>query len=397
MPVHEHGRTTWKEVKALQDILIADGGSQSLAAQLNGVLQERQGVTIRLSYTTGVNNVGPHTHRIHISGDQLREMDASPNGISLSSSLDNGHQHEIRVNRLKFTVRNNINVYRYQLLQCDDPVNNQVRMCGNATDYSNNRASLRSTVNALSPWGFYTEADVNYQVTNTDSNTGTDGVWRDVSGNNRHSVAIGKDSRSFNSEHPAPYLYNFNKEQPGVLFTYNRGLIFPNGSIPSTFTIFARAKFIEGEEWTSSLRRIVRSNGTGTWYMGWDTNVGEARYGNDGSRNLDVQSGWGNNTRAARFNYQTMVGRNQATSALIWNNAPVPQRSSYTTGLGGFTLALGAAGGWSSDAIVTDLIIFDRHLSDAEVTTVNTYLQDPPSRPQPCCWDLHTSVAVDNA
>eukprot|EP00037_Helgoeca_nana_P031047 m.391982 g.391982 ORF g.391982 m.391982 type:complete len:1112 (-) comp28319_c1_seq6:2403-5738(-) len=391
MPVHEHGRTTWKEVKALQDILIADGGSQSLAAQLSGVLQERQGVSLRLAYTAGVNNVGPHTHTIHITGDQLRDMDASSNGISVSTSLDNGHQHEVRVNRLRFTVRNNIPIYRYQLLQCDDPVSNAVRTCGNRTAYTDNRAGLRSAVGALSPWGFYTEADVNYRVTGTQTAPGTDGVWHDISGNNRHTVSLGKERSAFEGDHPAPYLYDFNKEQPGVMLTYNRGLIFPSGSVPTTFTIFARGKFIEGEEWNSQLRRIVQANATSDWYMGWDTNVGEAKFGSG----VYVQNGWGNSTRTARYNYQTIVGRNQQTDALVMNGAPLPQRSSFTSGgTGGFTLALGAAGGYGSDALVTDLVVFDRLLSTAEVNMVNAYLQDPPARPQPCCWDLHQGVNV---
>lgn len=45
-----------------------------------------------------------------------------------------------------------------------------------------------------------------------------------------------------------------------------------------------------------------------------------------------------------------------------------------------------------SDAMVSDVVIFNRHLSEAEVVTVSEHLEAQPKRPVPCCFDMHVAV-----
>ena len=38
------------------------------------------------------------------------------------------------------------------------------------------------------------------------------------------------------------------------------------------------------------------------------------------------------------------------------------------------------------------MVVFQRHLSDAEVDQVNSLLLNIPQQPAPCCWDGHLAV-----
>ena len=66
-----------------------------------------------------------------------------------------------------------------------------------------------------------------------------------------------------------------------MTFYTHTGLIFPNGSIPADFTIFARAKFLKSAKSGVNLRaaQIVRgSQKLPSWYVGWNVWLGVAKY-----------------------------------------------------------------------------------------------------------------------
>merc|ERR1719171_1717328 len=136
--------------------MMADaGGSTAMRASMEALREERIGVTLKLDYSAGGDtNVGGHHHTMHISGPQLAEMDAGQS-VRLTTSLDNGHSHDVNVSRDVIHMRAGIPTRMYHLLQCDEKLNGAVRMCGNRTGYADAKAQLREEVLALGPTGFW--------------------------------------------------------------------------------------------------------------------------------------------------------------------------------------------------------------------------------------------------
>lgn len=196
MPIHEHGMTSWKEVKALQDIVIDAGGSSRLRAGLHKIREERAGVALKLKYTAGTkNNVGAHDHTMHVAGKQLKEMDDGKT-VKITTSYDNAHSHDVWVTRELAEFVENQPVYQYKMTKCDTDLK-----CGDEAGYSKARAALDKLVLGLNPWAYYTKAHDTYT---TDKATGQ---WKDSSGNDRHTVGI-SDYTTQHKSHPAPFLHN---------------------------------------------------------------------------------------------------------------------------------------------------------------------------------------------
>ena len=93
-PVHEHGSASWKETKALQDLLMGDSTSISIQNALNEVKEERLGVTLALGFTNSAV-AGAHGHTFHVTGDELQQMDAG-NAVEVETSINNGHNHKVK-------------------------------------------------------------------------------------------------------------------------------------------------------------------------------------------------------------------------------------------------------------------------------------------------------------
>ena len=65
-----------------------------------------------------------------------------------------------------------------------------------------------------------------------------------------------------------------------------------------------------------------------------------------------------------------------------------------------YALAVGSLNNWSpnergSDFAISDLVVFDRVLSDDEVVKISTLMQNREKRPVQCCWDAHMGVKVE--
>ena len=64
----------------------------------------------------------------------------------------------------------------------------------------------------------------------------------------------------------------------------------------------------------------------------------------------------------------------------------------------GTSISLNWQGGsrWGpfSDAEITDLVVFDRHLTDVEVQQASALLGSVPAQPRVCCWDGHEAIQV---
>lgn len=123
--------------------------------------------------------------------------------------------------------------------------------------YQQHYDAMHAAVMSEGPWAYYTDVESQYEV----EDEGKGAVWRDMSGNERHSVRIttNKDAKLVPKpfkQHPAPYKQDTAPETASVICNDEQGLLFPNGSLPSgKYTIIARAKYIkaEGKFWSQCM------------------------------------------------------------------------------------------------------------------------------------------------
>eukprot|EP01061_Rhynchopus_euleeides_P023211 TRINITY_DN3782_c0_g1_i1.p1 TRINITY_DN3782_c0_g1~~TRINITY_DN3782_c0_g1_i1.p1 ORF type:complete len:376 (+),score=136.86 TRINITY_DN3782_c0_g1_i1:26-1129(+) len=93
MPVHEAGSATWKEAKAIQELLMG-GDVQRLKAILAETRVEAYGAELRLLAGQG------HDHKISITAGDVKSLKAG-NVVQKTSSTDSGHAHLVE---LKYDV-----------------------------------------------------------------------------------------------------------------------------------------------------------------------------------------------------------------------------------------------------------------------------------------------------
>ena len=86
-PIHEEGTAAWKEIKAMQG-LVLDGQST-----LSKTLRETaRGITIELTWR---NN---HIHTLTLGTSHINSLNAGET-LVITSSLNNGHQHDVSLKR----------------------------------------------------------------------------------------------------------------------------------------------------------------------------------------------------------------------------------------------------------------------------------------------------------
>jgi len=371
MPIHEYGGTAWKELKALQALTVGLGQTNFADQYLNGldaIKEERTGIQLRLAYTNHAG-VGGHSHSFHLIGEQLETL-RTEGSVLVTTSQDNGHTHQLRVSRTAVEDTGGRRSYLYHLEECDPGFGAQ-RMClGDTGEYTEAMNAREAGLKALHPWGLYTRPEKYWKA--------GDGVWRDVSGNGEHAVLPDKAEKPILlSEAPAIPALRFNDEQ---------GLRFGNLALSGNVTIFARARYTSKTEYT---RRIFTNGRDQSFIVGWN-------YGTLGFFTIDgarVASSWNADASPDVFGVAAMRNTLQGTSAWFNNNA-VSYRPAQSLDYAADDLVLnGNPSKWSySDCEVTDVIIFQRHLSDQEVSEVNALLMGVPDAPTPCCWDGHLAV-----
>eukprot|EP00045_Choanoeca_perplexa_P013664 m.155464 g.155464 ORF g.155464 m.155464 type:complete len:1059 (-) comp16417_c0_seq1:98-3274(-) len=376
-PVHDQGSTSWKEIKALQALTV--GLSSDLStAQLNGldaVKEERAGVTLRLAYTANANT-GGHSHSFHLAGPELDKL-RSEGSVTVLTSQDAGHTHQIQVSRQPWVDAEGRKSYLYSLQQCGSTTMFKDQSCGDVqhTTFETTMTNRTATLAAMNPYALYTQPEQNFDPETK--------VWRDVSGANRHSDQVRGDGPDVFNQAPATAALRFNSQA---------GLKLANGTIPTAFTILARARYVST---TGDARRYLfngyDSDSFGDFSLGWGYGVGQASLGrrvaNNGGDAVD------------RFHVAAL--RNTGTSAGPWaflNGQANSYRSPSDLTPDGTAIGInwrGSSGsGAFSDAEVTDVVVFDRHLSDAEVQQASAVLGAVPSQPRVCCWDGHEAVQV---
>ena len=179
-------------------------------------------------------------------------------------------------------------------------------------------------VAGVAPWGYYTSPELYY----------TGGVWMDVSGNNNSAVGT-------NGAMPTIAA-------GGLHFASTQSMVWPAGSVPSSFTIFVRARYTPGG---TKQTRIFQGT-TVNWFLGWWS----------GNENVAYFNTWmtAQTSSASSFSWMVIAGRNSATGTTVWvNGSPM---STASGGSGGTVLAVntGTATTEASDCDVSEVRIFDQ-------------------------------------
>ena len=396
MPIHEHGKTSWKEVKALQDLVVDAGGSAKMRANLDKVREERLGVALTLAYTTGgTTGVGPHTHSLHISGEQTALLNKGES-VTVSTSLDNGHTHDVTVARDQVIFRDGYPEYTYKLMQCD-----RMAVCGDPEARAAHETALAEAVSKHEPWGVYTNAAENFKSVRG----GDFAFWNDTSGNGHHTIKITTPIRNEKAR-KACQLHDAPPATAAVLCGREQGLVFPNGSIPAEFTIFSRAQFAKDTVDVPLYQRyITRDANDKRWYGGFSGyGVGRTVLANGKTPTTQCAV----SKEDAKGAYNVVANRNVRDNSqyvTFVNSEPMAIRNDWwgtTAAAEESQLAIGAIWesasqkDYGSDFLITDLLIFDKHLDDAAIKEISDLLQQQGvvERPQPCCWDGHKTVQV---
>lgn len=185
----------------------------------------------------------------------------------------------------------------------------------------------------MAPWGHYRRPDLTYSA----------GVWQDSSGN-------GRDASDVSGGGPTVVgrALRFNRTQ---------GLRFPAGSIPTNFTIVAVARYVASGV-SSRVLQAVESD----WLLGFfQGNEGVAKFGTWKTSLSAPPSG------TPTFAFRTIVAKNADTLPTVFlDNTDV---SVVAGGLGGLTLTINKDQSDPSDCEVQEIIIFDGHLLDVDMST----------------------------
>ena len=102
-----------------------------------------------------------------------------------------------------------------------------------------------------------------------------------------------------------------------------------------------------------------------------------------------------------RYAYHTVAARSTGVAPLwIDGEALSPERDFGELPVvdnAQYALAIGAlsANERGSDFAISDLLVYDRVLSDEEVVKVSNLLQNRVKRAVQCCWDEHMGVKVE--
>eukprot|EP01060_Flectonema_neradi_P007809 TRINITY_DN1551_c0_g1_i5.p1 TRINITY_DN1551_c0_g1~~TRINITY_DN1551_c0_g1_i5.p1 ORF type:complete len:1327 (+),score=322.51 TRINITY_DN1551_c0_g1_i5:47-4027(+) len=119
-PIHEHGSTAWKELKALQEMVI-NKDDQYVKKILEEIRITAYGVELRL---TG----GGHSHTISITPKELKQLQTgAKTEIQKTTSVDEAHSHRVLV---KFDVTQTSVYDQWAIVWCSQTD----KSCGSRTD-----------------------------------------------------------------------------------------------------------------------------------------------------------------------------------------------------------------------------------------------------------------------
>jgi hypothetical protein len=180
-------------------------------------------------------------------------------------------------------------------------------------------------VAGIAPWGYFTNPELYY----------TGGVWMDVSGNSNNAIG---------TSGALPTI-----AAGDLRFNSTQSMVWPAGSVPSSFTIFARARYTPGG---AKQGRIFQGN-ISNWLLGWWNGNENAAFFNIWMTVFYTQA-------TSYHNWVVIAGRNSATGYTVWaNGSPI---STASGGNGGNVLAVntGASSSQISDCDVSEVRIFDQ-------------------------------------
>lgn len=220
----------------------------------------------------------------------------------------------------------------------------------NTTNYDDSIQPTNTTYNFFDrtkPWAIYFAEDYN-STTNT---------LYDCSGNKNHATTFGNitmnTSNLYGATNPISYIQG----------DINSGINFPNGSIPSQFTIGSITRYTD----TINNKRILQGKNK-NWCHGF-SNINVCNYG--GTQYV-------NYTSTNTTNWNRVIGKNDNINSI--NNSIIVNgayNGNYNGGIGNDTLTINnstittnANSNWALSCI----IIWDKILSDADMLLLDGYL-----------------------
>ena len=122
MPVHGEGSSMWKELGALEDIVMMSQSNARMFREAHSAAdidEDGPGLSVvikplKLFMTMSQNAPTKHTHEIHLTAEQVEKL---KNGeqVSTFSTTEVGHQHLVR---LRFNNDMKSATYGYLITEC---------------------------------------------------------------------------------------------------------------------------------------------------------------------------------------------------------------------------------------------------------------------------------------
>ena len=197
------------------------------------------------------------------------------------------------------------------------------------------------------PWGAYFADDW----------SGT--TLLDSSGNGRHATTGGTITKTTASGNGASGAITY------ISGGTSANISFPDGSIPSNFTILGLTRYNGGTR-----QRILQSRNGGNWLLGHHvdsvTKPGVAFF-----------EGWKTgNGIGILDNWLCIIGKNDSRTTNFSNNILVDgvPVATATGGTGNYHLGINTGSGEYSDWCLSAVIIYDSHLTDAHMSNLNNFI-----------------------
>jgi len=130
MPIHEMGNTIWKELKALEEIIITDSYEATTGSGLFGDARDQLfGFTLTLMG-------GGHEHDIIVNANKARQFgtDSPSPQVILRTETRNGHEHWTRITRSREVNGTIYGEWSYKLIICRYTMPNNPNSAGMCDD-----------------------------------------------------------------------------------------------------------------------------------------------------------------------------------------------------------------------------------------------------------------------
>ena len=100
-PVHQEGSVTWKNLQALQD-MVMDMKSYSKLFEVAPEVQNSGGHAPDSHFVTSTSHMDPpgmHKHDLYLTAEEMHAIQHTGTTVHVFTTQNNGHQHELELQR----------------------------------------------------------------------------------------------------------------------------------------------------------------------------------------------------------------------------------------------------------------------------------------------------------